>query len=44
MPVSIHSDRRSMSPARTRLWQAQVASRTRGFTLIELMITVAVIA
>lgn len=44
MPVSIHSDRRSMSPARTRLRQTQVVSRTRGFTLIELMITVAVIA
>jgi type IV pilus assembly protein PilE len=43
MPVSSHSDRRSTSPARTRLRQAQ-ASRTRGFTLIELMITVAVIA
>lgn len=44
MPVSIHSDRRSTSPARTRLWQAQVAARMQGFTLIELMITVAVIA
>ena len=44
MPVSIHSDRRSMSPARTRLRQTQGAARTRGFTLIELMITVAVIA
>jgi type IV pilus assembly protein PilE len=44
MPVSIHSGRRSMSPAHTRLRQTQVAARARGFTLIELMITVAVIA
>jgi len=44
MPVSIHSDRRSMSPAHTRLRQTQVETRARGFTLIELMITVAVIA
>jgi type IV pilus assembly protein PilE len=44
MPVSIHSDRRSMSPAHTRLRQTQAAARARGFTLIELMITVAVIA
>jgi type IV pilus assembly protein PilE len=33
-----------MSPARTRVRQAQIAACTRGFTLIELMITVAVIA
>ncbi|HEX2518076.1 MAG TPA: type IV pilin protein [Castellaniella sp.] len=33
-----------MSPAHTRLRQTQVETRARGFTLIELMITVAVIA
>jgi len=44
MPVSIHSGRRSLSSAYTRLRQTRVVSRARGFTLIELMITVAVIA
>lgn len=44
MPVSIHSDRRFASPTRTLLCRARVESCARGFTLIELMITVAVIA
>lgn len=44
MPVSIHSDRRFTSPTRTRLCRAQVEPCARGFTLIELIITVAVIA
>lgn len=44
MPVSIHSGRRSRSPSGGRVPHAQVAPRTWGFTLIELMITVAVIA
>lgn len=44
MPVSIHSDRRFASPTRTLLCRARVEPHARGFTLIELMITVAVIA
>lgn len=48
MPVSISSDRRFASPAHTRLCRAWIEPcaepRAQGFTLIELMITVAVIA
>lgn len=44
MPASIHTGRRFTPPPRTYLRQAQPVARARGFTLIELMITVAVIA
>jgi type IV pilus assembly protein PilE len=44
MPVSIHSDRRFASPSRTPLRRDRVEPCAQGFTLIELMITVAVIA
>ncbi|EIL96735.1 pilus assembly protein PilE [Rhodanobacter thiooxydans] len=44
MPVAIHTGRRLAAPRRSYLRQAQGVSRARGFTLIELMITVAVIA
>lgn len=44
MPVAIHTGRRLASPPRSHLRQAQGVPRARGFTLIELMITVAVIA
>jgi len=44
MPVAIHTGRRLASPPRSHLRQARGGPYTRGFTLIELMITVAVIA
>ncbi len=44
MPVAIHTGRRLAAPRRSYLRQAHDVSRMRGFTLIELMITVAVIA
>ncbi len=44
MPASIHTDRRFTPPPRTYLRRAQSVSLSHGFTLIELMITVAVIA
>ncbi|RCS31378.1 type IV pilin protein [Rhodanobacter denitrificans] len=44
MPGSIHTDRRFTPPPRTYLRRAQPVSLSHGFTLIELMITVAVIA
>jgi prepilin-type N-terminal cleavage/methylation domain len=44
MPVSIHFDRRLASATRRFLCRTRSGSRARGFTLIELMITVAVIA
>ena len=43
MPASFHADRRC-APPRMRLHRAQSASQTRGFTLLELMITVAIVA
>jgi prepilin-type N-terminal cleavage/methylation domain len=44
MLVSIHSDRRLASATRRFLHRTRSGPRARGFTLIELMITVAVIA
>jgi type IV pilus assembly protein PilE len=44
MPISIHSGRRLGSPPHRCLRPRHDAQRTPGFTLIELMITVAVIA
>lgn len=44
MPGSINTDRRFTPPPRTYLRRAQPVSLSHGFTLIELMITVAVIA
>lgn len=43
MPASFHADRRC-TPPRTRPRRAQCASQSRGFTLLELMITVAIVA
>lgn len=44
MPASLHADRRCTPPLRMRPHGAQAASRTRGFTLVELIITVAIVA
>jgi type IV pilus assembly protein PilE len=44
MPVAIHTGRRLAALPRNCLRQTQGAPHARGFTLIELMITVAVIA